>query len=55
MEVQGAAERKRTKRGSWSAEQRREIVAASFVAGASINKVDFAITLVGGKLKDLSI
>jgi len=39
MEVQGAAERKRAKRGSWTAEQRREIVAASFAAGASINEV----------------
>jgi transposase-like protein len=39
MEVQGAAERKRTKRGSWTAEQRREIVAASFATGASINEV----------------
>lgn len=39
MEVQGAVERKRTKRGSWTAEQRREIVSASFVAGASINEV----------------
>jgi transposase len=39
MEVQGAAERKRAKRGSWTAEQRREIVAASFATGASINEV----------------
>jgi transposase len=39
MEVQGAAERKRTKRGSWTAEQRREIVGASFAADASINEV----------------
>jgi transposase-like protein len=36
MEVQGSAERKRAKRGSWTAEQRREIVTASFAAGASI-------------------
>ncbi len=43
MEVQGgkdgAAEKKRTKRGRWTAEQRQEIVAASLVAGASINEV----------------
>jgi hypothetical protein len=44
MEVQGrkdgAAEKtKRTKRGGWTPEQRREIVAASLVAGASINEV----------------
>jgi transposase-like protein len=39
MEVQGSAERKRAKRGSWTAEQRREIVTASFAAGASINEV----------------
>lgn len=43
MEVQGgrdgAAQKKRTKRGRWTAEQRREIVAASYAAGASINEV----------------
>jgi transposase len=39
MEVQGASEKKRSKRGSWTTEQRREIVAASFAAGASINEV----------------
>jgi len=44
MEVQGgqdgAAEKtKRTKRGRWTPEQRHEIVAASLVAGASINEV----------------
>jgi transposase-like protein len=36
----GAAEKKkRTKRGRWTPEQRQEIVAASFVAGQSINEV----------------
>jgi transposase len=36
----GAAEKKkRTKRGRWTPEQRQEIVAASLVAGASINEV----------------
>jgi transposase len=44
MEVQsgkvGAEQKgKRTKRGRWTAEQRQEIVAASLVAGASINEV----------------
>jgi transposase len=44
MEVQGgkdgAAEKKqRTTRGRWTPEQRQEIVAASLVAGASINEV----------------
>jgi transposase len=44
MEVQGAKDgaaekKKRTKRGRWTPEQRQEIVAASFVAGASINEV----------------
>ena len=43
METQGgkdgAAEKKRTKRGKWTPEQRKEIVAASLVAGASINEV----------------
>lgn len=44
METQGgkdgpAENRKRTKRGRWTAEQRRDIVAASLVAGASINEV----------------
>jgi transposase len=35
----GAAQNKRTKRGRWTAAQRQEIVAASCVAGASINEV----------------
>jgi len=44
MEVQGGKEvaaekKKRTKRGRWTPEQRQEIVAASLVAGASINEV----------------
>jgi transposase-like protein len=44
MEVRGekdaVAEKKQpTKRGRWTAEQRQEIVAASFVAAASINEV----------------
>lgn len=43
MEAQGgkdgAAQKKRTKRGRWTAAQRQEIVAASYVAGASINEV----------------
>jgi len=43
MEVQGGkdgdAQKKRTKRGRWTAAQRQEIVAASYVAGASINEV----------------
>lgn len=43
MEVQGgkdgAAQKERSKRGRWTAEQRREIVAASHMAGASINEV----------------
>ncbi len=44
MEVQGAKDgaaekKKRTKRGRWTPEQRQEIVAASFVAGQSINEV----------------
>ncbi len=43
MEVQGgkdgAAQSKRTKRGRWTSAQRQEIVAASYMAGASINEV----------------
>jgi transposase len=44
MEVQGgkdgtAEKKKRTKRGRWTPERRQEIVAASFVEGASINEV----------------
>jgi transposase len=43
MEAQGgkdgAAQKKRTKRGRWTTAQRREIVAASYMAGASINEV----------------
>jgi transposase len=43
MEVQGgkdgAAQKKRAKRGRWTSEQRQEIVAASRIAGASINEV----------------
>jgi transposase len=43
MEVQGgkdgAAQKKRAKRGRWTTAQRQEIVAASNVAGASINVV----------------
>lgn len=44
METQGgkdgaAEKKKRTKRGRWTTEQRQEIVAASLVAGASINEV----------------
>jgi transposase-like protein len=43
MEAQGgkdgAAQKKRTKRGRWTAAQRQEIVTASYVAGASINEV----------------
>ena len=44
MEVQSgkdvaAEKRKRTKRGRWTPEQREEILAASLVAGASINEV----------------
>jgi len=36
---EGAAEKKHAKRGKWTPEQRKEIVAASLVAGASINEV----------------
>jgi transposase len=43
MEAQGgkdgAAQKKRAKRGRWTTAQRREIVAASYIAGASINEV----------------
>ena len=43
MDVQGgkdgSVEKRRTKRGRWTAEQRQEIVAASLVSGASINEV----------------
>jgi transposase len=43
MEVQGgkdgAAQKRRIKRGRWTTAQRQEIVAASYVAGASINEV----------------
>jgi len=43
MEAQGgkdgAAQKKRTKRGRWTTAQRQEIVAASFMSGASINEV----------------
>ncbi len=43
MELQGwndgAAQKKRAKRGRWMAAQRQEIVAASYMAGASINEV----------------
>jgi transposase len=43
MDVQGgndgAAQKKRTKRGRWTTAQRQEIVAASNVAGSSINEV----------------
>jgi transposase len=43
MEAQGgkdgAAQKKRSKRGRWTTAQRQEIVAASYVAGASINEV----------------
>jgi transposase len=43
MEAQGgkdgAAQKKRAKRGRWTTAQRQEIVAASYVAGASINEV----------------
>jgi transposase len=44
MEVQGgkdgtAEKKRRTKRGRWTLAQRQEIVAASYVAGASINEV----------------
>jgi transposase len=35
----GAAQKKRTKRGRWTTAKRQEIVAASYVAGASINEV----------------
>jgi transposase len=35
----GGAQRKRTKRGRWTTAQRQEIVAASHLAGASINEV----------------
>jgi transposase len=35
----GFAQKKRTKRGRWTAAQRQEIVAASHVASASINEV----------------
>jgi transposase len=35
----GAAEKKRAKRGRWTPEQRQEILAASLVAGQSINEV----------------
>jgi transposase len=43
MEAQGgkdgAAQKKRAKRGRWTTAQRQEIVAASHLAGASINEV----------------
>ncbi len=43
MEAQGgkdgAEQKKRTKRGRWTTAQRQEIVAASYMAGASINEV----------------
>jgi transposase-like protein len=43
MEAQGgkdgAAQKKRTERGRWTTAQRKEIVAASYVSGASINEV----------------
>jgi transposase len=43
MEVQGGkdgtAQKKRAKRGRWTTAQRGEIVAASYMAGASINEV----------------
>jgi transposase len=43
MEAQGgkdgAAQKKRAKRGRWTTAQRQEIVAASYVADASINEV----------------
>ena len=32
-------QKKRTKRGRWTTAQRQEIVAASYIAGASINEV----------------
>jgi len=35
----GTAQKKRIKRGRWTPAQRQEIVAASHVAGASINEV----------------
>lgn len=35
----GAAQKKRTKRGRWTTAQRQEIVAASYKDGASINEV----------------
>jgi transposase len=35
----GAAQKQRIKRGRWTTAQREEIVAASHVAGASINEV----------------
>jgi transposase len=43
MEAQGGkdgpAQKKRAKRGRWTTAQRQEIVAASYVASASINEV----------------
>jgi transposase len=43
MEVRGGkdgeAQKKRAKRGRWTTARRQEIVAASYVAGASINDV----------------
>jgi transposase len=35
----GAAQKKRARRGRWTTAQRQEIVAASHMAGASINEV----------------
>jgi transposase-like protein len=35
----GAAQKKRAKRGRWTVAQRQEIVTASYMAGASINEV----------------
>jgi transposase len=43
MEAQGvkdgAAQKKRTQRGRWTTAQRQEILAASYVTGASVNEV----------------
>src|ERR1700722_7321316 len=43
MEAQGgndgAAQKKRTKRGRWTTAQRQEIVAASYMSGGSINEL----------------
>jgi transposase len=43
MEVRGGkdgeAQKKRAKRGRWTTAERQEIVAASYVAGASVNEV----------------